>query len=311
MSIESNNKIILKAAAKINLHLEVLGKREDKYHELSMIMQSIDLYDFLEIENNNSGILTLNSECKNLPLNENNLILKTALLLREVSGNNELGANIFLTKNIPIGAGLAGGSSNAAATLIGLNKLWKLNLNSRILHELAINIGSDVPFCLDGGFQFCFGKGEILEKKSFNSNYGLILIKDPNVSISTAEIYRKYSKRFCNNNLLDVDFINERRNFLRLNGIHNAKNIRLFSIKNDLQKIAEEENQSVRDGLSILSRFEECLFYSMSGSGPSCFAIFENQELANRCYKKNIKSINENNFDAWVCKFVNEGIKIL
>ena len=311
MSIESNNKIILKAAAKINLHLEVVGKREDKYHELSMIMQSIDLYDFLEIENNNCGILSLNSECKDISLNEDNLIIKTALLLKEFSGNNELGANIFLTKNIPIGAGLAGGSSNAAATLIGLNKLWKLNLSSKVLHELAINIGSDVPFCLDGGFQFCFGKGEILEKDSFNSNYGLILIKDPNVSISTADIYKKYSKRFCKNKLLDEDFINERRNFLRLNGIHNAKNIRLFSIKNDLQKIAEEENQSVRDGLSILSRFEECLFYSMSGSGPSCFAIFENQELANRCYKKNIKYIKENNFDAWVCKFVNEGIKIL
>ncbi len=311
MNIENKYKITLKSPAKVNLHLEVLGKRDDNYHELSMIMQSIDLYDFLEIENNNNGTLSLNSECEELCLNEDNLIIKTALLLREFSGNNKLGANIFLTKNIPIGAGLAGGSSNAAATLIGLNKLWKLNLNSNILHELASAIGSDVPFCLNGGFQFCFGKGEILEKYCFNSNYALILIKDPKVSISTSDIYKKYSTRFCKNKFLDLDFINQRRNFLRANGIHNVKDTKLFSIKNDLQKIVVEENESVRNGLSILSGFEESLFYSMSGSGPSCFAIFENQELANRCHKKNINLIKENNYDSWVCKFINEGIKIL
>ena len=113
-------KIIIKSPAKINLHLEVIGKREDGFHELAMIMQNIDLSDYLEFETNNKGLIKLESDCNNWSLSNDNLIVKSANLLRKNS-NIDYGANIFLRKNIPIGAGLAGGSSNAAATLIGLN----------------------------------------------------------------------------------------------------------------------------------------------------------------------------------------------
>ena len=311
MSIEKDNKIILRAPAKINLHLEVIGKRVDDFHELSMIMQSINLYDFLEIEQNSKKSLNLRSDCRGLSLNEDNLIIKAASLLKEFSGNNNLGANIFLTKNIPIGAGLAGGSSDAAATLIGLNKLWKLNLDIKTLHSLAYKLGSDIPFCLNGGFQFCFGRGEILEKYNFEYDLGLILLKDPDVSVSTADTYKKYSLKFCNDKLLDINYINQRRDFLRLNKINDFNNTYKFIIKNDLQKIVENENLSVRNSLNLLSEFEDCLSSSMSGSGPSCFALFNNLKTASIYHKKNYKYIKENGFDSWVCKFDKEGVKII
>ena len=311
MKTEKNNKILLRAPAKINLHLEVIGKREDNFHELSMIMQSIDLYDFLEIEHNNSAEINLKSNCRSLPVNKDNLIIKAASLLRDFSRNNKLGANIFLTKNIPIGAGLAGGSTDAAATLIGLNELWKLNLDSKTLHSLASNLGSDVPFCLNGGFQFCFGKGEILEKYNFIPNLGLILLKDPDLSVSTAETYKKYSLKFCDDKLLDINYINQRRDFLMLTRINDFKNDKKFLIKNDLQKIVEEENLSVKNSLSLLSKFEDNLSFSMSGSGPSCFALFNSFNTADVYHKKNNNYIKENGFDSWVCKFDKEGVKII
>ena len=139
----AKTKIITKSPAKINLHLEVIGKREDGFHELAMIMQNIDLSDYLEFQINNEGLIKLDSDCNDLSLSSDNLIIKSANLLRKKTNIN-FGANIFLRKNIPIGAGLAGGSSNAAATLIGLNKLWDLNLDQRTLCSLASTLGSDI-----------------------------------------------------------------------------------------------------------------------------------------------------------------------
>ena len=191
-----NSKITVVSPAKINLHLEVLGKRKDGYHELAMLMQSINLEDYLEIELNSSGSINLSSNNTDLDLEDDNLIIKTANILRSYYPNRNLGANIFLNKNIPIGAGLAGGSSNAAATLIGLNKLWALNLDQSTLAKFALKLGSDVPFFLEGGSQYCFGRGEILEKYRFDSRFFLIILKNPKVSLSTSDIYKKYYDKF-------------------------------------------------------------------------------------------------------------------
>ena len=284
----SDKKIILRAPAKINLHLEVLGKRRDGFHELAMVMQSIDLSDYLEIENNNLNQITLNSNSKELELNENNLIIKAGNLLKEFAGNNKLGADIFLKKNIPIGAGLAGGSSDAAATLVGLNKLWNLNLNSKIIHNLASKLGSDIPFCINGGLQYCFGRGEILKKYNLEPKLTLILLKNPNVSISTSDIYKKYSDKFCDSFLKkEIDFEYRRKDlelkdFSKNNILTNGINIR-----NDLQKIVQNENKSVYQALEILSNMKKALCSSMSGSGPSCFALFDNCKNAELTYQTN------------------------
>ncbi len=312
MSKLSATKISVKSPAKINLHLEIIGKREDGYHELAMIMQNIDLSDYLELENNPKGVIKLNSDSSNLSLNDDNLIIKAAHYIKEISNNKDLGANIFLKKNIPIGAGLAGGSSNAAATLIGLNKLWNLKLDYETILSLSAKIGSDVPFFINGGCQFCFGRGEILEKYNSKFEYGVILLKNPSISISTADTYKKYSKKFCLKDYTESDKTNIIRNNLRFTGFNDLKfPNQMIKIKNDLQIIVEKENDSVKQALNLLSSLQNCLSFSMSGSGPTCFALFKDINKANEVFEKNQKMFNNNGFEAWVCKLIDSGITFL
>ncbi len=310
----AKTKIIIKSPAKINLHLEVIGKREDGFHELAMIMQNIDLSDYLEFQINNEGLIKLDSDCNELSLSDDNLIVKSANLLRKKS-NIDFGANIFLRKNIPIGAGLAGGSSNAAATLIGLNKLWDLKLDQKTLSSLASTLGSDIPFFMNGGIQLCFGRGEILEKLDSTLEYGVILLKNPNVSVSTAETYKKYSKRFCDKYLTDREMIKNIRKNLRDNGFNNLNNLNFenqhLSIKNDLQLVVENENNSVKQALYLLSKLENCLSFSMSGSGPTCFALFKDIETAKKELTANYKLFRNKGYDSWVCTFLKKGITFI
>ncbi len=310
----AKTKINIKSPAKINLHLEVIGKREDGFHELAMIMQNIDLSDYLEFEINNEGLIKLESDCNDLSLSDDNLIVKSANLLRKKSNIN-YGANIFLRKNIPIGAGLAGGSSNAAATLIGLNKLWDLNLDQETLCSLASTLGSDIPFFINGGIQLCFGRGEILEKLDSNFEYGVILLKNPNVSVSTAETYKKYSNRFCDQYLTNREMIEKIRKDLRDNGLNNLNNLNFdnghLNIKNDLQLVVENENDSVNQALDLLSKLENCLTFSMSGSGPTCFALFKDIETAKNELTVNSKLFKEKGYDSWVCTFLEKGITFI
>jgi len=304
-------KIIIRSPAKINLHLEVIGKRKDGFHELAMIMQNIDLSDYLEFEINNKGFIELESNCKDLSVSDDNLIIKSANLLKKIS-NTDQGANIFLKKNIPIGAGLAGGSSNAAGTLIGLNKLWNLNLDQNTLCSLSSKIGSDVPFFINGGIQLCFGRGEILEKLDSNFQYGVLLLKNPSVSISTAKTYKTYSSMFCERYLSSKDSIEKIRNNLRDNGLNklNPSN-QNFVIKNDLQLVVENQNDSVKQALFLLSKLKNCLTFSMSGSGPTCFALFKDFETANEIFKENHKLFKDKGYDLWVCNLLEEGITFI
>ena len=312
MSKLSTTKICVKSPAKINLHLEIIGKREDGYHELAMIMQNIDLSDYIEFENNQIGEIKLESNRKDLSLDEDNLIIKAANYIKDMSKNKELGANIFLKKNIPIGAGLAGGSSNAAATLVGLNKLWALDLDYDTIFILSAKLGSDVPFFIEGGCQFCFGRGEILEKYSSNFDFGVILLKNPNISISTVDTYKKYSQEFCPKYFTETEKTNKIRNDLRVNGFNDFKfSEQRINVKNDLQVIVERENNSVKKALYLLSNLQNCLSFSMSGSGPTCFALFKDINIANEVFEQNYKMFNDNGFEAWVCKLINSGITLL
>ena len=307
-----NFKLKVKAPAKINLHLEVIGKRKDGFHELSMVMQSIDLADYLEIESNDKKKIELFSDCKELCNTEDNLITKAASILRNYSKNKNLGATILLKKNIPIGAGLAGGSSDAAATLIGLNKLWNLDFSYEIIYDLACSLGSDVPFCLKGGSQFSFGRGEILEKYEYNNEYAVILIKDPNVYISTKEVYGQFSDLYVKPIDYSANKLNERRSVLKALGINNDTIFqKKINIRNDLQKVVERDNKSVDMAITLLSQLKNSLGISMSGSGPSCYAIFKDIHLANKAYEENKELFNKYNFEVWTCKFLNKGVSII
>ena len=308
MSELHKGKICIKSPAKINLHLEVVGKRYDGFHELAMIMQNIDLSDHLEFNLNHNGVIKLKSDCQELCLESDNLIVKSANLLREIS-NKDLGANIFLKKNIPIGAGLAGGSSNAAATLIALNKLWGLNLDYNKILSLSERLGSDVPFFIRGGSQLCFGRGEILEEFKSNLEYGVLLLKNPNVSISTSEVYRRYSNKFSNYFDLSSQNIENIRNKLRKKILNHSYPLdQSIRIKNDLQLVVENENDSVKVALQLLSNLKNCLKFSMSGSGPTCYALFKDFETANESLVENHKLFKNNGFDTWVCKLLDKGV---
>ena len=178
--------ITVSAPAKVNLHLEVLGLRADGFHELAMVMQSIDLADRLVLQNTADAQLRLSCDDDSLSVQEDNLVLRAARLLRDRSGFSELGAAIHLEKRIPIGAGLAGGSSDGAAALVGLNALWGLGYSVADLEMMAAALGSDMPFCVAGGCQLCFGRGEVLEPvASASKALSVLLVKDPSVSVCT------------------------------------------------------------------------------------------------------------------------------
>jgi 4-diphosphocytidyl-2-C-methyl-D-erythritol kinase len=184
------------APAKVNLHLEVLGLRSDGFHELAMVMQSIDLADSLQFTNTADAQITLRCDDSSLSTGADNLVLKAAELLRARSGFNELGVSMYLEKRIPIGAGLAGGSSDGAAALVGLNALWGLGYTAEALESMAAELGSDMPFCVAGGTQLCFGRGELLEPVPPTAEgLAVLLVKDPLVSVSTPWAYQRCKER--------------------------------------------------------------------------------------------------------------------
>lgn len=176
-----------KARAKINLTLEVLGKRLDGYHEVAMIMQSIELHDYLEFSLA-TGEISLTVEGDGVPGGEQNLVYRAAGLLREYSGNRQ-GASIHLKKHIPVEAGLAGGSADAAVTLTALNKMWGTGLSLSELMELGGQLGSDIPFCLLGGTALARGRGERVQRLPNCPGLGVVLVKPP-FGLSTAHVYR-------------------------------------------------------------------------------------------------------------------------
>ena len=182
-------KIRIKAFAKINLSLDVIAKREDGYHEVEMVLQSISLHD--ELLFMPSRVLSLETKEQRLPTDDRNLIIKTAKKLIEFSGFQD-GARIILKKKIPVGAGLGGGSADAAATLVGLNRLWGLNLPLSTLERLGVSVGADVPFCLTGGTALAKGIGEILNTLPTPPSERIFLTKPP-FSVSTALVYKKLS----------------------------------------------------------------------------------------------------------------------
>jgi 4-diphosphocytidyl-2-C-methyl-D-erythritol kinase len=179
------------APAKVNLFLEVLGKRPDGYHEIATLMLAIDLADELDFAPADAGELSLTCDDPSLSTGPDNLVMKAADRLRTETGCS-LGARIALRKRIPWAAGLGGGSSDAAATLEGLNELWKLGLSQAALARIGAEIGSDVPFFLNGPAAWCTGRGEVVTPVLVGRPLDLVLVK-PTAGLSTADVYRRLS----------------------------------------------------------------------------------------------------------------------
>ena len=190
------DKINVKCPAKINLSLKIINKREDGFHNIESVMQAISLYDYLTISIDKSQglMINLSGTSDEIPYNEKNLVYKAAVLFFEKTNLDNCKINIFIDKNIPVSAGLAGGSTDAAGTLYGLNKLFDEPLSNKELHELCATLGSDLNFCLEGGRKMTRGRGEILEDLEFEP-FNVSLIKPIDLGISAKEAYTKFAKK--------------------------------------------------------------------------------------------------------------------
>ena len=311
-SAASGHLVSVSAPAKINLHLEVLGLRSDGFHELAMVMQSIELADQLHFRNTADGTISLRCDDSSLSTAGDNLIVRAAHLLRERSGFSELGAAIELQKRIPIGAGLAGGSSDGAATLVGLNGLWNLNFSQLQLEGFAAELGSDMPFCLAGGSQLCFGRGERLESlQAMKASMAVVLVKDPSVSVSTPWAYGRCKELFSSRYLSQESDFEQRRQQLRESSWLNP--LRADDpppLRNDLQEVVAPEVSAVQTTLKLLTDLPGSLAVSMSGSGPSCFALFADFDSAQAALQLQQPAFAAAGLSSWCCAFRCEGIKL-
>ena len=263
-------KISLTAPAKINWFLSVLNKREDGYHNIISPMQCVDLFDSLSFEEAEEIHLLSDLD---IPV-EGNLVHKAAALLKRVS-SYKFGARIELKKNIPVAAGLGGGSSDAAYTLMGLNSLWGLNYDKRTLMRLAAEIGSDVPFFFAGPLALVEGRGEKVTELNAEGSMVVLLIK-PDVSVSTSWAYNLFKTRLTKK-AVDIKLFCqalERNNFAFLRD----------TVFNDLEDVVIGKYPVVGEIKRILAR-SGALFSLMSGSGPTVFSVFTASEEAVRASK--------------------------
>tara|TARA_Y100001968_G_scaffold311486_1_gene333593 strand:- start:397 stop:1239 length:843 start_codon:yes stop_codon:yes gene_type:complete len=275
-------------------------------------MQSINLSDKLKMIKSQNNNINLKSNNKEISIDEDNLIIKAAMLLRNEVGNTQLGVDIELEKNIPIGAGLAGGSADAAATLVGLNKLWNLDLEIKELEHISKEIGSDIPFCISGGRQICLGRGEVLEELKFNQlNLGVILVKDPSIQVSTPIAYQKYKEKYSHTYFRDEREFEIKRDQIRSKDWSDQS---LFDnrleIQNDLQKTVCPMTPEVEKSLKVLSGLPGSRLVSMSGSGPSCFALFQNYDDANKVLKEHLNEFERAGLSAWACSMMSNGVQL-
>ncbi len=277
------NSIELKSRAKINLSLDVLGKREDGYHLVEMIMQTIDLYDIIKIEEIEIDEININSNSSDIPLNENNIVYKAAKLIKD-RFNIRKGVNIFIEKNIPVAAGMAGGSCNAAAVLVGLNQIWKLNLSEEKLQKIGLKLGADVPFCISGRAALAEGIGEELTYINGLPNDLNILVCKPNIFVSTKDVYQG----------LDLNNIINRPNNKLLIECLEKGNIKLLAsnMVNVLESVTSKMHEEIQDIEKTMIE-SNALGSMMSGSGPTVFGLFDNKEEALKARGKLLKKYNQ------------------
>ena len=251
----------------MNLVLEVLGKRGDGYHELSTVLQAVDLFDRLVLEEDEA--LTLRTSDPALPTDEANLVVKAARLLLEAAGVSR-GARITLEKRIPVAAGLGGGSSDAAATLWGLNRLWGLRLSGARLADLAVALGMDVPFFLSGGRALATGRGERLQPLPASPALSLVLVK-PTLSLSTREVYGRVPPGWR-------DSGERTKGLLRALASRDSSRV-AASLYNALEAVVEPAHPEIgRIKRALMSA--GALGSVMSGSGPTVLAVARSAEHA-------------------------------
>lgn len=263
----ANPWIQFKAPAKVNVRLEITGERPDGYHDIFSIMVPLELFDNLEIRQNDTGQIKFKSKGFDVPADPTNLVYRAANSFFEEICIKNKGIDIKLEKNIPVAAGLGGGSSDAASTLMALNELYNFPLDKENLHELAVKLGADVPFFIDAVPSIATGIGEILEPIPNWPEFWYLLIT-PQVEISTAWVYQNYKMELTSN---EYDYIRKT--------LKNDDVIISSILKNDLEKVTSASFPIIPTlKRKIMDAGAEGSI--MSGSGPSVFGIFLSREKA-------------------------------
>ncbi|RNF38329.1 4-(cytidine 5'-diphospho)-2-C-methyl-D-erythritol kinase [Planococcus salinus] len=263
--------LYVKAPAKINLTLDVLHKRPDNYHEIEMIMTTVDLSDRIGLKEIPSGI-QIESADRFVPNDSRNLAYQAAQLLKDTF-HIKSGVLISLDKKIPVAAGLAGGSSDAAATLKGLNRLWKLNLSLDELAELGAKIGSDISFCVYGGTALAKGRGEIIEELPSPPNCWVVLAK-PTIGVSTADVYGAFDVTKAEHPNTDqmIQALRDKDYQSMCDHLGNALESVTLKMYPEVAQIKEQMKRFGADAVL------------MSGSGPTVFGLVQQEARIPRIY---------------------------
>lgn len=265
--------ITIKSYAKINWALDVLFKREDGYHELRTIYQTVSLHDTLTLSPT-AGAIEIACDDARVPCDQSNLVYQAAARLREASGG-QLGARIEIAKRIPVAAGMGGGSSNAAATLLGLEKLWQVNLAEAERFEIAANLGSDVPLFLTGGTLLGIGRGEEVYPLEELECANLLLV-NPGIAVSTAAAYSSLGRLTREASPRKIPFA-----FFAAKG---DRELPLVA-RNDFEEVVLVTHPEIAEVKERLQRLGAKLAL-MSGSGATVFAVFDNLDMSERAQQQ-------------------------
>lgn len=305
------------APAKINLYLEILGDRPDGYHELAMIMQSISLADQIELRALGTDGIVVNCDHPQVPCDRTNLAYKAVELMASrfpKAFAQYGGVQITIQKSIPIGAGLAGGSTDGAATLVGIDLMWKLGLTQSELQELAAELGSDVPFCVGGGTAIATGRGEALAPLPSLDSLHLVLAKYYSLSVSTPWAYRTYREQFKQHYVSGEGLV-ERRQRVHSGAIVSAiarqEGAEIGNLlHNDLEKVVLPEHPKVAALKTTLQSFDS-LGVMMSGSGPTVFALAASAAQAEHLKQSLRSAIPDPDLEIWTAQTIGNGIQII
>ncbi|MDJ0704105.1 MAG: 4-(cytidine 5'-diphospho)-2-C-methyl-D-erythritol kinase [Leptolyngbyaceae cyanobacterium MO_188.B28] len=309
----------LLASAKINLYLEIIGDRPDGFHELVMVMQSVDLADRVTVRSLGTKEIRVSCSHPQVPNDKTNLAYRAAALMAEKFPDayaKQGGVDITIEKQIPVGAGLAGGSTNAAAVLVGVDLLWNLGLTQLELQDLGAKLGSDVPFCVVGGTAIATGRGEELDFLYGLDNLYVLLAKYRSLSVSTPWAYKSYRQQFGDAyiSISDSAGLDERRR-----RVHSGPMVAAIAHQNGL-----EIGQGLHNDLEkvVLSDYPKVAYLKktmaalgglgsmMSGSGPTVFSLVSSRQQAEQMKTQTLEQISDPDLDLWVAKFLPTGIRL-
>ncbi len=268
--------------AKINLFLHILGKRDDGYHLLQSLVTFADFGDWITLTPAKAFSLQVTGPYADFTPVENNIVERAARRLAQIT-NNTINLSILIEKNIPVGAGLGGGSSNAAAILHALLKYWSIEIKPDILNPILLELGADVPLCFIQKTALVFGVGEIINPVSIPNNLYAVLIY-PNKHCSTADIFEAYGQKFSS--VLEYNLEDWNDDFLH----------RLKTTKNDLTSAAINNIADIQNILTVFEKQKDCIFSRMTGSGSCYFGLFKTKDAADNAAKE----ISNNNPQWWV-----------